>query len=432
MSKQIGLLTRDTISLVLAGGKGARLKHLTYNRAKPSLPFGGKYKIIDFTLSNCINSGLRRINVLTQYKSSDLLSHIQRAWGNMPWQLGEYVNIIPAQQQIDENWYLGTADAVYQNLDLLKKEHCKYVLILGGDHIYKMDYSRMLRQHAEKNADISISCVSVPSNCATEFGVITSDKNLKITRFVEKSPNPPEIPDSPGNSLVSMGVYIFNYDVLERLLLKDSSLEYSLHDFGYDIIPEAIKHEKVFAYVFDNKATADVQAYWRDVGTIDQYFQANLDLVVVDPELNLYDIHWPIYSNREMLPGAKFIFDSDDCRGQAIDSITTGGCIISGATIRRSLVMYSLVINKYSYVLESVILPNVTIGENCHLYRVIVDENCVIPAGISIGYDNAKDTEFFEVTEGGVTLITQVMIDNYVLSIATKDCANKVEMTILS
>ncbi|MCK5818184.1 MAG: glucose-1-phosphate adenylyltransferase [Psychromonas sp.] len=413
MTQHLGLLTRDTISLVLAGGKGARLKHLTYNRAKPSLPFGGKYKIIDFTLSNCVNSGLRRVNVLTQYKSSDLLSHIQRAWGNMPWQLGEYVNIIPAQQQINESWYLGTADAVYQNLAQLKKEYCKYVLILGGDHIYKMDYSRMLRQHAKKNADISISCIPVPSHCASEFGAIIADKNLKITRFVEKSADPPEMTDSPGNSLASMGVYIFNFDVLERLLLNDASLEGSQHDFGYDIIPNAIKHEKVFAYVFDNNGTADVPAYWKDVGTLDQYYQANLDLVSIAPELNLYDEHWPIYSYREMLPGAKFIFDSEDCRGYAVDSIITAGCIISGATIRRSLISIRVIVNKFSYVLECLILPNATIEEDCRLYRVIVDEDCVIPKGISIGEDNAKDAEFFEVTKGGVTLVTQGMIDDY-------------------
>jgi glucose-1-phosphate adenylyltransferase len=334
----------------------------------------------------------------------------------MPWQLGEYVDIIPAQQQIDESWYLGTADAVYQNLAQLKKDSCEYVLILGGDHIYKMDYSRMLRQHAINGADISISCISVPSKLATQFGVITADENSKITHFVEKPISPPEIRHSPGCSLISMGVYIFNFDVLERLLLEDAVIENSQHDFGYNIIPNAIKHEKVFAYVFNNEKTADVQAYWKDVGTIDQYYQGNLDLVAIDPELNLYDKHWPIYSSREILPGVKFVFDSDDCRGQAVDSVLTAGCIISGATIRRSLISTCVVINKFSYVLESVILPNVTIGEYCSLYRVIVDENCVIPNGIAVGYDNIKDAEFFEVTEGKVTLITQGMMDNYVQS----------------
>ena len=414
MPRHIGLLTRDTIALVLAGGKGSRLKQLTVDRAKPSLPFAGKYKIIDFTLSNCINSGIRRVNVLTQYKSSDLLSHIQRSWGNMAWQLGEYVNIIPAQQQIDENWYRGTADAVYQNLAQLKKEHCEYVLILGGDHIYKMDYSRMLRAHAKHDADISIASISVPSKWASAFGVLDIDDDMKVIDFVEKPSVPPEIPNKPGESLVSMGVYIFKFEVLERLLSEDATLDTSSHDFGYSIIPKAINKEKVYAYIFDEKGTSDVQAYWKDVGSIDQYYQASIDLVAIDPELNLYDKHWPIYSYQELLPGAKFIFDSDDCRGHAVDSIITAGCIISGATIRRSLLSTCTIVNKFSYVLESVLLPNVTIGEYCSLYRVIVDEDCIIPNGLAIGYDNLNDANYFEVTEGGITLITQLMIDNYV------------------
>ena len=414
MPQSIGLLTRDTIALVLAGGKGSRLKQLTSTRAKPGLPFAGKYKIIDFTLSNCMNSGIRRVNVLTQYKSSDLLSHIQKAWGNMPWQLGEYVNIIPAQQQIDENWYRGTADAVYQNLAQLKKEHCKYVLILGGDHIYKMDYSRMLRHHAKNNADISIASMAVPTSWATAFGVLDIDDDFKITNFVEKPEKPPEIPNAQGKSLVSMGVYIFKFEVLERLLLEDALNEKSCHDFGYNIIPKAIKNENVFAYLFDEKGTADVQAYWKDVGTIDQYYQASIDLVAIEPELNLYDKHWPIYSYQELLPGAKFIFDSDDCRGQAVDSIVTAGCIISGATVKRSLLSTCVLVNKFSCILESVILPNVQIGESCRLYRVIIDEDCIIPNNIIIGYDKDNDSRFFEVTKGNVTLVTQDMIDAYV------------------
>ena len=414
MAQSIGLLTRDTIALVLAGGKGSRLKQLTYDRAKPGLPFAGKYKIIDFTLSNCMNSGIRRVNVLTQYKSSGLLTHIQKAWGNMPWQLGEYVNIIPAQQQIDENWYRGTADAVYQNLAQLKKEHCEYVLILGGDHIYKMDYSRMLRHHAKHNADISIASMALPASWASSFGVLDIDDEFKIINFVEKPEKPPEIPNSPGKSLVSMGVYIFKFEVLERLLREDASVDSSLHDFGYSIIPKAIKNENVYAYLFDEKGTADVQAYWKDVGTIDQYYQASIDLVAIEPELNLYDKHWPIFSYQELLPGAKFIFDSDDCRGHAVDSIVTAGCIISGAKIKRSLLSTCVLVDKFSYVLKSIILPNVQIGEYCNLYRVIVDEDCIIPNGISIGYDRDSDAKFFEVTDGGVTLVTQYMIDVYV------------------
>lgn len=318
MSQHIGLITRDTIALILAGGKGSRLKQLTEDRAKPGLPFGGKYKIIDFTLSNCMNSGIRRIDVLTQYKSSELLSHVQKAWSRMPWELGEYVNIVPAQQQIGDLWYRGTADAVYQNLKQLRKQHCKYVLILGGDHIYKMDYSRMLRRHAKNKADISIATIPVNCKSASAFGVLNTDKEMRVIDFVEKPENPPEMASLPGKSLVSMGVYIFNFDILEQLLLEDACLDVSQHDFGYNIIPKAINEHAVYAYIFDADGCADVQAYWKDVGTIDQYFSANLDLVQVEPELNLYDKHWPIYSFQEQLPGAKFIFDQESCRGKRL------------------------------------------------------------------------------------------------------------------
>jgi glucose-1-phosphate adenylyltransferase len=413
MSQHIGLLTRDTIALILAGGKGSRLKQLTEDRAKPGLPFGGKYKIIDFTLSNCMNSGIRRIDVLTQYKSSLLLGHIQKAWSRMPWELGEYVNIVPAQQQIGDLWYRGTADAVYQNLKQLRKQHCKYVLILGGDHIYKMDYSRMLRQHAKKNADISIASISVKSSNASAFGVLNIDSNMRVKQFVEKPEIPPELPDSPGNSLVSMGVYIFNFDILEKLLLEDASTPASKHDFGFNIIPEAINKQSVYAYIFDEKGCADVQAYWKDVGTIDQYFQANLDLVQLDPELNLYDSHWPIYSFQEQLPGAKFIFDQDGCRGQAIDSVITAGCIISGATIKKSLLSTRVTVERHSHIDNCVVMPNVTIGKRCKLYNVLVVEDCIIPDDFNIGFDYEVDKQFYEISENGVVLVNQEMIDNY-------------------
>ena len=413
MSQHIGLLTRDTIALILAGGKGSRLKQLTEDRAKPGLPFGGKYKIIDFTLSNCMNSGIRRIDVLTQYKSSLLLGHIQKAWSRMPWELGEYVNIVPAQQQIGDLWYRGTADAVYQNLKQLRKQHCKYVLILGGDHIYKMDYSRMLRQHAKKNADISIASISVKSSNASAFGVLNIDSNMRVNQFVEKPEIPPELPDSPGNSLVSMGVYIFNFDILEKLLLEDASTPASKHDFGFNIIPEAINKQSVYAYIFDEKGCADVQAYWKDVGTIDQYFQANLDLVQLDPELNLYDSHWPIYSFQEQLPGAKFIFDQDGCRGQAIDSVITAGCIISGATIKKSLLSTRVTVERHSHIDNCVVMPNVTIGKRCKLYNVLVVEDCIIPDDFNIGFDYEVDKQFYEISENGVVLVNQEMIDNY-------------------
>ncbi|WP_028865559.1 glucose-1-phosphate adenylyltransferase [Psychromonas aquimarina] len=412
MSQHIGLLTRDTVALILAGGKGSRLKQLTEERAKPGLPFGGKYKIIDFTLSNCMNSGIRRIDVLTQYKSSELLGHIQKAWSRMPWELGEYVNIVPAQQQIGDLWYRGTADAVYQNLKQLRQQRCQYILILGGDHIYKMDYSRMLRQHAKHDSDISIATIPVDTSCASSFGVVNIDSDMTITEFQEKPKLPAEIPGKPGTSLVSMGVYIFKFDILEKLLLEDASTEGSQHDFGYNIIPKAIHDHHVTAYVFDNEGCADVQAYWKDVGTIDQYFQANLDLVQISPELNLYDRHWPIYSFQEQLPGAKFIFNDDNCRGQAIDSVICAGCIISGALIIRSLLSCGVTVEKHSHLERCVVLPNVDIGKNCHLKNVLVVEDCVIPNGFTIGYDLQFDKEHFEISEEGVVLVTQEMIDN--------------------
>ncbi|MCG6200607.1 glucose-1-phosphate adenylyltransferase [Psychromonas antarctica] len=414
MNQHIGLLTRDTVAVILAGGKGSRLKQLTADRAKPGLPFGGKYKIIDFTLSNCMNSGIRRVDVLTQYKSSELLDHIQKSWSHMPWELGEYVNIVPAQQQIDDQWYRGTADAVYQNLRKLRKEECKYVLILGGDHIYKMDYSRMLREHAKHNSDISIASIPVDSQCASSFGVLNISVDMKIIQFQEKPKVPAEIPDQPGKSLASMGVYIFNFAILEKLLVEDANLAESLHDFGYNIIPKAIVDYHVSAYIFDSEGCADVQAYWKDVGTIDQYFEANLDLVKIDPELNLYDKHWPIYSFQQQLPGAKFIFNDEDCRGQAIDSVVCAGCIISGATVINSLLSTCVKIEKHSYLSHCIILPNTRIGEHCNLYNLVLAEDCILPDDIRIGFDYEIDSKYFEISENGVRLVTQDMINSYV------------------
>lgn len=414
MSQHIGLLTRDTIALILAGGKGSRLKQLTEDRAKPGLPFGGKYKIIDFTLSNCVNSGIRRIDVLTQYKSSELLGHIQKAWNRMSWELGEYVNIVPAQQQLGDSWYQGTADAVFQNLKQLRKQHCKYVLILGGDHIYKMDYSRMLRQHAKHNADLSIASIPVKSQIASSFGVLSINDDMTITQFDEKPEIANEIPGNPGHSLASMGVYIFNFEILEKLLLEDAVLEGSQHDFGYNIIPKAIQEHHACAYVFDEKGCADVQAYWKDVGTIDQYFQANIDLVQINPELNLYDKHWPIYSFQEQLPGAKFIFHETYCCGQAIDSVISAGCIISGAKVTNSLLSTCVTVERHSYLDACVILPNVLIGKYCELSNVLIVDNCIVPDGFKIGFDRALDEEFYEVSENGVVLVTQEMIDHFI------------------
>jgi glucose-1-phosphate adenylyltransferase len=417
MHQHIGLLTRDTIALILAGGKGTRLKRLTEERAKPVVPFGGQYKIIDFTLSNCMNSGIRRVNVLTQYKSSELLSHVQKAWSRMPWELGEYVNIVPAQQTSGDLWNEGTASAVYQNLRELRRQNCKYVLILGGDHIYKMDYSRMLRQHAKHNADISIASIPVESHSASAFGVLSIDSDMKIIKFSEKPEQADEIPEQSGFSLVSMGVYIFNLDILEKLLLEDAVSRESQHDFGHNIIPKAIHDHHVSAYIFDDEGCADVQAYWKDVGTIDQYFQANIDLLKIEPELNLYDEHWPIYSFQEQLPGAKFIFNDDHCRGQSIDSVVSSGCIISGAKIENSLIFTRVHVEKYTHLDHCIVLPRVTIGKNCKLKNVLVVDDCVIPDGITIGYDRELDQQYYDISKGGVIVATQEMINNAALTL---------------
>lgn len=415
MAKHIGYLTRATLALILAGGKGRRLKALTEKRAKPSLPFAGKYKIVDFTISNCMNSGIRRIDVLTQYESYELLEHIQKAWSRMPWELGEFVNILPAQQSISTNvGYSGTADAVYQNLQLMDKQGCEYVLVLGGDHIYKMDYSCMLQNHVKHHANISVACIPVDSKEATDFGVLSVDEQMCVDDFVEKPQTPPELPDEPGKSLVSMGVYIFNFETLKALLVADAEEHNSKHDFGFNIIPRAIKEYKVLAYPFTSNCCADVQAYWKDVGTVDQYFQANLDLVKIEPDLNLYDKDWPIYSCQDQLPGAKFVFDQDGGRGQAIDSVITAGCIISGASIKNSLLSNSVRVEKHSYVNQCVVLPNVSIGRCCQLYNVLVMEGCNIPDGFCIGFDFNMDKKYYHISENGVRLVNQSMIDCFV------------------
>ena len=414
MPHHIGLLTRDTIALILAGGKGTRLKQLTEDRAKPVVPFGGQYKIIDFTLSNCMNSGIRRVNVLTQYKSSELLAHVQKAWSRMPWELGEYVNIVPAQQPMGDGGYQGTANAVYQNLKELRKQDCKYVLILGGDHIYKMDYSRMLREHAKSEADISIASMPVETRHASEFGILSIDAEMVVRAFQEKPSQPAEMPNQPGFSLSSMGVYIFNIDALEKLLSEDAKLSESQHDFGFNIIPKAIHAYRVTAYIFDAEGCADVQAYWKDVGTVDQYFQANIDLLKIEPELNLYDAHWPIYSFQEQLPGAKFIFNNDGCRGHSIDSVVSSGCIICGAKIENSLIFTRVIVEKFSHINNCVILPRVKIGRYCQLNHALILDDCVIPDGISIGYDQQFDQQHYEISKDGVILVTQEMVDKVV------------------
>lgn len=405
----ISNLTRNTLALIMAGGRGERLKDLTKWRAKPAVPFGGKFRIIDFPLSNCINSGIRRIGVLTQYKSHSLNLHIQRGWGHLRGEFGEFVELLPAQQRIEATWYSGTADSIYQNLDIIRSHSPDHVLILAGDHIYKMDYGAMLAKHVKSGADITVGCVEVPIEDATAFGVIGVKQDLRIKSFIEKPSQPEPMPDKHDQALCSMGIYIFNTDLLYELLIRDADTPNSSHDFGNDIIPYAINKYQVYAYPF-TRAKSEIQAYWRDVGTVDAFWEANLELIGVTPELNLYDDKWPIWTSQEQLPPAKFIFDDDQRRGMAIDSMVSGGCIISGARVRHSLLFSNVSIDNYTKIDSSIILPDVTIGKNCRIYHAVIDKGCEIPDGVVIGKDNESDKKRFYVSPNGVVLVTPEML----------------------
>ena len=405
----ISNLTRNTLALIMAGGRGERLKNLTQWRAKPAVPFGGKFRIIDFPLSNCINSGIRRIGVLTQYKSHSLNLHIQRGWGHLRGDFGEFVELLPAQQRIDSTWYAGTADSIYQNLDIIRSHSPKYVLILAGDHIYKMDYGAMLAKHVKSAADITVGCIEMPIEQASSFGVMGVEKDLRIHSFIEKPSQPESLPDKSDHALCSMGIYIFNTDLLFELLIRDADTPNSSHDFGKDVIPHAIEKYYVQAYPF-TQAKTEIQAYWRDVGTVDAFWEANLELIGITPELNLYDEKWPIWTSQEQLPPAKFIFDDDQRRGMAIDSMVSGGCIISGARVRHSLLFSNVSVDNYTKIDSSVVLPDVNVGKNCRIYHAIIDKGCNIPDGTVIGKDNEKDKERYYVSPNGVVLVTPEML----------------------
>jgi glucose-1-phosphate adenylyltransferase len=397
-------MTRRTLVLVLAGGEGSRLKNLTKWRAKPAVPFGGKYRIIDFALSNCINSGLRRIGVLTQYKSHSLIRHLQRAWGFMRPEIGEFVEIIPAQQRLRPEWYKGTADAIYQNLDIIYRHEPDYVLVLGGDHIYTMNYAQMLASHVQSQADVTIGCIEVSLEEAKSFGVMSVDEEFRITRFTEKPQEPENIPGKPDVALASMGIYIFSMEYLTKALIHDAEDERSAHDFGKNIIPATIQHAKAMAYPYLNKEGEP--AYWRDVGSIYSYWKANIELCDIEPELNLYERDWPIWTYQTQSPPAKFAFDDEGRRGQAIDSLIAGGCIVSGAKVKRSVIFFNTQIETGTFVKESVILPKVRIGKNCLLQRCIIDKGTVIPDGFQVGVDPEEDRRRFVVTDEGIVLIT--------------------------
>ncbi|WP_018145877.1 glucose-1-phosphate adenylyltransferase [Thioalkalivibrio sp. AKL6] len=407
--RYVSRLTRETLALILAGGRGSRLKQLTLWRAKPAVPFGGKFRIIDFPLSNCINSGIRQVAVVTQYKAHSLIQHMQRGWSFLRGEFGEFIELLPAQQRIETSWYAGTADAVYQNIDIIRQHNPRYVLILAGDHIYKMDYGQMIAFHVESGADMTVGCLEVEQERAKAFGVMGVDAASRITSFAEKPEDPALIPGSKTHSLASMGIYVINTEFLFEQLIKDADDTFSSHDFGKDIIPGIIERYQVMAYPFRDEQGVR-QGYWRDVGTIDSYWQANLELIGVTPELNLYDSEWPIWTYQEQLPPAKFVFDDEDRRGMAIDSMVSGGCIISGSTVRHSLLFSNVQVNACATVEDSVILPSVTVGENCVIRNAVIDKGCRVPDGTEIGVDDEADARDYFVSPGGVRVVTPEML----------------------
>jgi len=403
--------TRETLALVMAGGRGSRLMQLTSNTAKPAVPFAGKFRIIDFTLSNCINSGVRRVGVLTQYKSHALIRHLQMGWGFLRGQFGEFIELLPAEQRTESaSWYSGTADAVYQNLPFIISHQPAYVLILAGDHIYKMDYGPMLAQHVATGAQVTVGCLEVPRMEATEFGVMTVDDQQKIIAFDEKPSQPKGMPGKPDFALASMGIYVFDARFLLDFLRRDAGVNESSHDFGHDIIPKAINEANVYAYPFRDLYDGSKQGYWRDVGTVDAFWKANLELTEVLPELNLYDQNWPIWTHAPQLPPAKFILDKPGQRGYAVDSLVGAGCIIAGAEIRKSVLFNRARVETGSIVEESLLLPGVIIGSNCRINKAVIDEGCVIPDNTEIGEGTNGVASYYHVTKSGVTLVTPEML----------------------
>jgi glucose-1-phosphate adenylyltransferase len=409
--RNVSLLTRDTLALILAGGQGSRLYELTRWRAKPAMFFGGKYRIIDFPLSNCINSGVRRIGVLTQYKAHSLIRHLVHGWSGFQAGRREFVEILPASQRVGGEWYRGTADAVYQNLDIIRTHSPGQVLILAGDHVYKMDYGPFLAAHADLEADMTVSCVEMPvEEAAGQMGVMTVDESWRVIAFDEKPAKPNSIPGKPGICLASMGNYIFNTEFLYEQVIKDADTPDTQHDFGRNIIPAIIDDYRDYAYPFRDPETAE-QAYWRDVGTLDAFWEANMELASVTPQLNLYDLRWPIFTHQWQAPPAKFVHDEQDRRGMAIQSMVSGGCLVSGAEIRGSVLFSQVKADSYSLVKDSVVLPDVHIQRNCRLNRCIVDAGAIIEEGTVIGEDHDADrARGFRVSDKGVTLVTPDML----------------------
>ena len=399
------LLLRDVVALLLAGGAGERLYPLTRDRAKPAVSFGGPYRIIDFTLSNCINSGLRKIFIATQYKSQSLNRHIRMGWGTVNTELGEFIEILPPQKRVGENWYLGTADAVYQNLYSLERERPRWVIILSGDHIYKMDYGKMLDVHIARGAQLTVAAIEVPVADSRRFGVLEVDEASRVVGFQEKPETPVATAWNPGCCLGSMGVYIFDTDLLVRELVKDAE-EPTSHDFGKDIIPKLVAAgAPVYAHLFwdENKKESK---YWRDVGTLDAYYEASMDLVQVDPVFNLYDPDWPMRTYQPQLPPAKFVFDQDGRRGSATESIVSAGCIVSGSHVQRSILAPNVRVHSYGDIQDSILMPNAVVHRSARIRRAIIDRDVEIPRGAVIGYDPAEDRRRHTVSEGGVVVVT--------------------------
>ncbi len=408
-------LARDAMAYVLAGGRGSRLQELTDKRAKPAVPFGGKSRIIDFALSNALNSGIRRMGVATQYKAHSLIRHMQNGWNFFRSERNESFDILPASQRVSEDqWYAGTADAIYQNLDIVESHGVKYMVVLAGDHIYKMDYELMLQQHVDSGADVTVGCLEVPRLEATGFGVMAVDAADRIISFLEKPKDPPGMPDKPDTALASMGIYVFEMKLLAEHLRRDAADKTSSRDFGKDIIPYLVTNGKAVAHRFTRscvRSDQEVQAYWRDVGTVDAYWEANIDLTDVIPGLDLYDRNWPIWTYSEVTPPAKFVHDEEGRRGQAVASLVSGGCIVSGASLRRSLLFTGVRINSYCTVEEAVILPQAQIGRNARLKKVVIDTGVIIPEGLVVGEDPVLDASRFRRTNSGICLITKTMID---------------------
>jgi len=410
---------RHAMAYVLAGGRGSRLMELTDKRAKPAVYFGGKSRIIDFALSNALNSGIRRIAVATQYKAHSLIRHLARGWNFLRPERNESFDVLPASQRVSETmWYLGTADAVYQNIDIIESYAPSFIVLLAGDHVYKMDYEKMLAQHVESGADVTVGCLEASLKEATGFGVMHVDEQNRIVSFLEKPKNPPPMPGKPDVALCSMGIYVFDTQLLIDQLRRDAADPNSSHDFGKDIIPYLVDNGKATAHPFSLscvRSSAEAHPYWRDVGTVDAYWAANVDLTDVVPDLDLFDRNWPIWTYGEITPPAKFVHDEEGRRGQAVSSLVSGGCIVSGASLSRSLLFTGVRVNSFSRVSESVVLPYVEIGRNAQLHRVVIDRGAAIPEGLVIGEDPELDAQRFRRTEEGVCLITQPMLDKLAL-----------------